>query len=283
MGSTGNGWTSRVERRLVTLICDDLLYAGRLFYVQYLDKFMPCPAKKLYKENNVLFKLEHVTLSFDNLNVLADFNLASQGHELICILGPSGVGKTCILNILAGLLKPQAGLVTATNARTGYVFQEARLIPWCTVEENMTLGLYGLKITKAERTARVHNLLDKLNLHNFARYYPGQLSGGMKQRVALGRAFAVEPDLLLMDEPFSSLDEALRQSMRELLKSLIQWHPCATVFITHDVREAIQLADRIIVLKGRPCQIVREIHVEAGRSGEENYQKKLAARIMQDI
>jgi len=144
------------------------------------------------------------------------------------------------------------------------------------------LGLYGLKITKAQRTARVNGLLDKLGLKRFALYYPGQLSGGMKQRVALGRAFAIEPDLLLMDEPFSSLDEALRQAMRELLKSLIQWHPCATVLITHDVREAIQLADRIIVLKGRPCQIVREINVDAGRSSAESYQKKLAAMIMKD-
>ncbi|KAF1084301.1 Sulfate/thiosulfate import ATP-binding protein CysA [Sporotomaculum syntrophicum] len=229
-----------------------------------------------------MFKLENVTLSFDNLKVLTDFNLASQGHEFISILGPSGVGKTCILNILAGLLKPQAGLVSVTSLRTGYVFQEPRLIPWCTVEENMTLGLYGLKITKAERTARINKLLDKLSLNNFARYYPGQLSGGMKQRVALGRAFAVEPDLLLMDEPFSSLDENLRQAMRELLKSLIQWNPCATVFVTHDVREAIQLADRIIVLKGRPCQIVREINVDAGQSGEESYQKNLAEIILQE-
>jgi ABC-type taurine transport system ATPase subunit len=145
-----------------------ICFAQVVFFISIvLDKFGALPNQRLSRGINVLFKLENITLSFGNLKVLADFNLASQGHEFISILGPSGIGKTCILNILAGLLKPQAGLVSATNTRTGYVFQEPRLIPCCTVEENITLGLYGLKITREERTARVNNLLDKLSLKNF--------------------------------------------------------------------------------------------------------------------
>ncbi len=229
-----------------------------------------------------MFRLEKISLNFDNLKVLCDFTLASNENEFISLFGTSGIGKTSILNILAGLLKPQAGLVRTDNNRTAYVFQEPRLLPWCTVEENIGLGLYALKIDKTRRIERVHILIEKLGLNDFACYYPTQLSGGMKQRVSLGRAFAVQPDLLLMDEPFSSLDDTLRLAMRELLKSLIKWQPCATVFVTHDIKEAIQLADRIIVLKGRPCQIVREIRPDTSRIYEESYQKLLAKSIIED-
>lgn len=229
-----------------------------------------------------MFELENVTLCFDDLKVLSDFNLTSNGNEFISLFGVSGIGKTSILNILAGIIKPQTGTVSSSHTRTAYVFQEPRLLPWCTVEENIALGLYALKIEKTQRNERVNTLIERLGLNDFAHYYPGQLSGGMKQRVSLGRAFAVQPDLLLMDEPFSSLDDTLRQAMRQLLKSLIKWQPCATVFVTHDVREAIQLADRIIVLKGRPCQIVREVCLNSSQSREQSYQEVLAATIIKD-
>ncbi|MGI6412776.1 MAG: ABC transporter ATP-binding protein [Syntrophomonadaceae bacterium] len=226
-----------------------------------------------------MFEMKRVSLSFGNLKVLSDFSLVSQGNEFICLLGASGIGKTSILNILAGLLKPQEGYVETKHYRIGYVFQEPRLIPWCNVKENLEAGLWGLEISKTEKSNRIDFLIEKLELTGFVDFYPGQLSGGMKQRVSLGRAFAIHPDLLLMDEPFSSLDENLKQDMRVLLKSLIEWQPCTTVFVTHDIMEGLQLADRIIVLKGRPCQIVQSIELEIDQASNEEYLKLLAQEV----
>jgi NitT/TauT family transport system ATP-binding protein len=266
---------------LSRIYCGDLLYAYRLFFIG--DARRHKSVRAYSKGINIMFRLENISLSFGNLKVLSDFNLASNGNEFICLFGTSGIGKTSILNILAGVLKPQAGLVSRSNIRTAYVFQEPRLLPWCTVEENMALGLYGLKIDKAQRTERVEMLIEKLGLNGFASYYPGQLSGGMKQRVSLGRAFALQPDLMLMDEPFASLDEHLKNDMRTLLKDLIHWQPCTTVFVTHDVKEAIQLADRIVILKGRPCCICRTVNPDITQTSDVNYIKRIADSILEDL
>ncbi|MDD4802227.1 MAG: ABC transporter ATP-binding protein [Syntrophomonas sp.] len=227
-----------------------------------------------------MFKLANISLSYGPLQVLSDFSLESKGNEFICLLGSSGIGKTTILNVLADLLYPQSGQMIKNNQDIAYVFQEPRLLPWCTVEENISMGLYRLKMHPKEKKERIAVLADKLSLKEFASYYPAQLSGGMKQRVSLGRAFAIQPDLLLMDEPFASLDENLKNDMRALLKELIHWQPCTTVFVTHDIREAIQLADRIVVLKGRPCNISQIIEPDSTRTLDENYIKQVTDSIL---
>lgn len=229
-----------------------------------------------------MFIIDGVCLAYSELEVLSEFSLESSGHEFICLFGPSGIGKTSILNMLAGIIKPQKGQVKCRHSRIGYVFQEPRLLPWLRVCDNIELGLFGLKIDSLERSRRVASMMERTGLDKFHDYYPGQLSGGMKQRVSLGRAFAVQPDLLLMDEPFSSLDASLKQEMRQLLQELIAWQPCTTVFVTHDVKEGIQLADRIVALGGRPCRILECYSPEKERLQEEQYCQQLATSIMKD-
>lgn len=229
-----------------------------------------------------MFSMDKVSFSFGELEILQDFHLRSDGNEFICLFGASGIGKTSILNMLAGILKPQKGHVHTKHSQNAYVFQEPRLLPWCTVRDNVMLGLHGSKMEQSQRIKRTDMLINKMGLGNFADYYPGQLSGGMKQRVSLGRAFAVQPDLLLMDEPFSSLDQNLKLEMRELLKDLIEWQPCTTVFVTHDVKEGIQLADRIVVLSGRPCSIIKEFNPDKHQRTDEDYQRKLAETILKE-
>lgn len=175
----------------------------------------------------------------------------------MCVCGPSGIGKTTILQLIAGLETQDAGIIHRSSDKIGYVFQEPRLIPWCTVLENIEIGLYHL--LPEEKSKRRHiskHIASKVGLEGFERYYPAQLSGGMKQRVSLARAFAVEPDILLLDEPFSSLNTELRESMCEYLWQLLSLKSPATIMVTHQIDDAIRLADRIIFLQNRPCEIV---------------------------
>lgn len=157
--------------------------------------------------------LRNVSLSFGRLKVLDNFSADFGWNKFTCLFGPSGIGKSTILNLLAGLLQPDAGEVCSSHKNIGYVFQDPRLLPWCTVKENMEIGLYASGIPAAQRNRIVSAMIERLGLAGFENYYPTQLSGGMKQRVALGRAFVVDPQLLLLDEPFSGLDEALKLDM----------------------------------------------------------------------
>jgi len=206
-----------------------------------------------------LFELKNITLAYGELKVLDGFNMKGEAEESICLFGPSGTGKTTILNVLAGILTPGSGSVVSDNRRIAYVFQEPRLLPWLTVEENMEIGLFRLDRDAGRRKEIVRQLLPQIGLEAFGHYYPEQLSGGMMQRVSIGRAFVVQPDLLLLDEPFSGLDEALKVEMQDLLLTLKKHHRCTTVMVTHDLQEAIKLSDRIIVVDGRPCRIILNI------------------------
>ncbi|WP_347488864.1 ABC transporter ATP-binding protein [Desulfoscipio sp. XC116] len=230
-----------------------------------------------------MFSLYEVVLHYGKLKVLEQFNLNCDRRQFICLLGPSGVGKTSILNILARIVKPQSGQVESDNRRLAYVFQEPRLIPWLTVEQNLHVGLYNLGLDFRQRCQRVESLLPVLGLAEFGGYYPGQLSGGMKQRVSIGRAFAIQPDLLLLDEPFYGLDENLKRDMQELLFSLGQWHACTTVMVTHDVKEALRLADRIIVVVGRPCQVMLDLYPEPDQRYEQSYTKQMEQILLDAI
>lgn len=212
-----------------------------------------------------MFSLSEIDLNYGELKVLEQFSLDCRKQQFIALYGPSGVGKTSILNLLAAIIKPQAGDVQADFQRIAYVFQEPRLIPWLSVRENLEIGLFNMGLDANEREKRVENLLPLLDLVEFGAYFPGQLSGGMKQRVSIGRAFIIQPDLLLLDEPFTGLDENLKNDMQELLISLEQWHVCTTVMVTHDINEAIKLSDRIVVVQGRPCRIILDVYPQSDR------------------
>jgi sulfonate transport system ATP-binding protein len=227
-----------------------------------------------------LFEMKNITLDYGALKVLDNFSIKGEVKEFICLFGPSGIGKTSILNMLAGILNPGSGSVVSHNKRIAYVFQEPRLLPWMTVEQNIEVGLFSLDRDANRRKKTVRQLLPKIGLEEFGNYYPDQLSGGMKQRVSIGRAFVIQPDLLLLDEPFSGLDEALKIEMQDLLLTLKKYHMCTTVMVTHDIQEAIKLSDRIIVVDGRPCSIILDVMLNPEDRMEPKCKNELAEKII---
>ena len=188
--------------------------------------------------------------AIDNIS----FNLYEK--EFLCIVGSSGCGKSTLLNILANLDKKSDGQIKKNkNLKIGYMLQEDALFPWLTILENATLGLEIKKIKTKENIEYVKELLTKYGLKDFINKYPSQLSGGMRQRVALIRTLAIKPDILLLDEPFSALDYVSRLMVSEDVKKIIKAEKKTVIMITHDLAEAISLADRIIVLSKRPSKI----------------------------
>jgi ABC-type nitrate/sulfonate/bicarbonate transport system ATPase subunit len=189
-----------------------------------------------------------------------DFRLEVADRSFVALLGPSGLGKTTLLNVVAGLDKEFRGRVdfSSENPRIGYAFQSPRLLPWRTVLDNVLLVLPKGR----DHVERAKAVLGEMGLGDAERVFPERLSLGMQRRVALARAFALEPDLLLMDEPFVSLDEQTAEKLRDLLAELIQRHPTTVLFVTHDSREAVRLADRVVVLAGPPVRIERDVRVE---------------------
>ena len=209
------------------------------------------------------------------LVALEDVSLAVGDREFVCLLGPSGCGKTTVLNVLSGLDRDyigevrMAGELLSRNGthpfRIGYVFQEPRLLPWLTVRGNIEFALGSVGIPRIQWRERADVWLNRVGLSDFAEAHPHELSGGMQQRTAIARAFAVDPELLLMDEPFSGLDELTARSMRELLLALWQETKKTVVFVTHNCFEACFVADRILVLSPRPGRVRQEITVELPR------------------
>jgi NitT/TauT family transport system ATP-binding protein len=210
-----------------------------------------------------LLELCGVAHAFGAVPALEALDLAVHPGEFVAIVGPSGCGKTTILDLCSGWLTPTTGTVRRTG-RSRSVFQQGGLFPWLTVAENVRLGLRHVA-DEAERARRVGTWLGLVDLTAFDRHYPHQLSGGMRQRVELVRALAGETDLLLMDEPFSSLDYLTRLRMRRELARLLRDEPRTVVFVTHDIEEAAQLADRVLVLTERPARVREEVRIEAAR------------------
>ena len=206
--------------------------------------------------------LAAVAHAFGDVEVLRALDLAVEPGEFVAIVGPSGCGKTTILNLCSGWLTPSRGAVRRAG-RSRTVFQHDGLFPWLTVGENVMLGLRHLP--EADRAARVRRWLGLVDLVSFERHYPHQLSGGMRQRVELVRALAGETDLLLMDEPFSSLDYLTRLRLRGELARLLAEQPRTVVLVTHDIEEAAQLADRVIVLSERPAVVCDQVRIVAAR------------------
>ncbi|WP_239002970.1 ABC transporter ATP-binding protein [Dechloromonas sp. TW-R-39-2] len=200
---------------------------------------------------------------FGYQRVLDNINLTVHAGEAVALVGPSGCGKTTLLNLAAGLLAPWEGRIDNGFSRPAMMFQQPRLLPWKRTLENIALGLKAQGIARPERTSRARQLalsmgLDEDDLDKF----PGALSGGMQSRAALARAFAVQPDLLLLDEAFSALDIGLKSELYDLLARERAAHASAVLMITHDLMEAIRLADRILIMTGSPGAIVAEHRLE---------------------
>ena len=202
------------------------------------------------------FRLEGVCRAFGAVEVLQDVSLSIREGEFVAVVGPSGCGKTTLLNILSGFDQPTSGRVTGSGA-VRMVFQQDGLFPWRSASENIEMGLRHVR-NPAERARQRDQMLALIGLDGFAEHYPHQLSGGMRQRVELARALAGTSDVLLLDEPFSALDYITRLRMRQELARLLHELPRTVVLVTHDIEEAAQLADRVIVLSGRPARIRSE-------------------------
>ena len=200
---------------------------------------------------------------------IKNLQLSIKSGEFVCLVGPSGSGKTTLLNIIAKLDKDYEGEITVgrynAQSKIGCIFQNPRLLPWRTVRENIELVL-----DTSQSLAIVDELLEVMQLTDSQQVYPERLSLGMSRRVSIIRAFAIEPDVLLMDEPFVSLDAPTARQVRELLLKLWQNRPHTVLFVTHDLREAITLADRLIFLSARPMSVVSEIVVTIPRAERHN-------------
>lgn len=188
-------------------------------------------------------------------SALREITFTVQSGEFVCVVGPSGCGKSTLFNLIAQLDRPTSGHIT-TQGKLGFMFQESALFPWLTAAQNVGFGLRIQRTDQAAIDQRVQQCLVDVQLEQWANHYPHELSGGMRQRVALARTLILEPDIVLMDEPFSALDAQTRENLHEHLQTLWQRTKKTVLFVTHDIREACFLADRIIVLTPRPGRIL---------------------------
>ncbi|MGA2902314.1 MAG: ABC transporter ATP-binding protein [Candidatus Korobacteraceae bacterium] len=216
-------------------------------------------------------EIEAVSMAFHDsgrtLHVLENISLRIREGEFVCLLGPSGCGKTTLLNIVCGFSEPTKGGVRidgepvhGPDPRRIFVFQECGVFPWLDVEANIGFGLFNL--SKKEKRQRIEHYVGLVGLRGFERAYPMELSGGMKQRLEVARALAVNPDMLFLDEPFGALDSITRLIMRGELLRIWQAERKTILFVTHDIEESVQLADRVVVLSARPAQIRRIVEID---------------------
>mgnify|MGYP004509852171 FL=1 len=213
-----------------------------------------------------MIDVSNVTISFEEENqthvILDDVSLNIEKGEFICLLGPSGCGKSTLLNAMAGFLKPTSGeikienqIVQRPSMKYVTIFQNYGLLPWRTVQKNVELGLETQKYSKEKKAQIASHYLKMVGLEHAAKKRPAQLSGGMQQRVAIARALAVEPDILFMDEPFGALDAITRMKLQTDILEIAQDTKKTVVFVTHDIEEAVFLADRIVIMSANPGRI----------------------------
>lgn len=230
-----------------------------------------------------MLRARHVGKNFKqngtDLPVLEAVDLSIRPGEIVCVLGASGSGKTTLLRLLAGLEMPDTGTIDGSTARpgraVGYYAQNDRLLPWRNIADNVALGLelFGTTATEAHQTALT--LLQQVGLSNFAAHYPHQLSGGMQQRVLLARTLALQPSLLLLDEPTGNLDVLARREMAQLVRDYVYRHSAGAFVVTHSVEEACFLADRILLMTRRPAHIAREIILTNHQDDMDNVMRAL--------
>ena len=224
-----------------------------------------------------------VILSTDSINViyqesliaLQNVSLDIPAAKLTAILGPSGCGKTTLLKVIAGLIKPTSGRVKVRGKEIegpgpdrALVFQDFALLPWATVLQNVGFGLRARGVPKKEREETSLHYIKEVGLLGFEDKYPHQLSGGMRQRTGLARALTINSDILLMDEPFSAVDEQMRRKLQEDLLNLLKVENKTVIFVTHSIEEAVYLADQVIILSGRPGSVAEIVYPEIDRKGE---------------
>jgi len=211
---------------------------------------------------------KNVAKHFGGLHVIEDFTRDIASGELVALVGPSGCGKSTLLHIAAGLEKTSSGMVTGDgqpirgpHPERTLMFQENALYPWLTLEQNVALALEFQKVDRKKALAQAHVWLDHVKLKGFEHYYPHQVSGGMRQRAALARAFISKPRALLLDEPFGALDALTRMTLQDALRDLIREQGPTVLLVTHDVDEALFLADRIFVFSPRPARVLKEFNM----------------------
>lgn len=224
----------------------------------------------------MVFKIKKVNKNFQNktmeMEILKDIDLTIEDGEFLVLLGPSGCGKTTLLRMIAGLDFPSSGTITENDIpvinpspERGFVFQQYSLFPWRTVLDNVAFGLEVNGIDEEERYEKAKNYIEMVGLSAFLESYPNQLSGGMKQRVAIARALVNEPNSLLMDEPFAALDVLSRHKLQREIIQIWEQETKTIIFVTHNVDEAVFLADRILVFSERPGRIIETFNIEQDR------------------
>jgi NitT/TauT family transport system ATP-binding protein len=225
-------------------------------------RVVTAPAKVIVRDLSMRFPTDRSTIE-----VLSSVSLDVKDGELVCILGPSGCGKSTLLNVVGGFLKATSGevlidgqAVTGPDPRRIFVFQERGVFPWLTVEGNVAFGLF--RLDEAERRERIAHYVKLVGLSGFESAYPQELSGGMKQRLEVARALAVNPDVLFLDEPFGALDSITRLVMRSELLRIRRAEKKTILFVTHDIDESVQLADRVVVMSTRPATIRRIVEID---------------------
>lgn len=243
------------------------------------------------KQDNIEIKIEDLSMIYQDKNggqpvtALQNVNLEIKEGEFVSLLGPSGCGKTTLLRIIADLLQPSKGKVTVRGEsprevrlqkKYGIVFQNPVLYDWRTVRRNVCMPMELLGMKKADRTSRVTEMLDLVGLSEFGKHYPYELSGGMQQRVGIARALAINPEILLMDEPFSALDEFTREKLHEDLLNIWTKTKKTVVFVTHNISEAVFLSDKVVVLSPHPGRVsaVIDINIPRPRNMESKQTKQ---------
>lgn len=228
-------------------------------------------------------RIQNLSHAFGSVHVLDKIDLAVADGEFVCILGPSGCGKSTLLNIVAGFVEPSEGTVAIDGVRVNgpnpkriFVFQERGVFPWLNVEENVGFGLANLQ--NGDRHERIARYVQLVGLQGFERAYPRELSGGMKQRLEVARALAVDPDVLYLDEPFGALDSITRLQMRRELLRIWEAEKKTILFVTHDIEESVQLADRVVVMSQRPARIRREVVVDIAHPRDISSARYIAVR-----
>ncbi len=250
------------------------------------------PRKMTDQPQIVVDKVSHLYRPPNGKPVLAleDISLEVRSREFLALLGPSGCGKSTLLYLIGGFIPTETGgiqvggnKVTRPGPDRGIVFQHFALFPWKTVRDNVLYGLEKAGLSKVEREKKAKTFIDLVGLHGFEDSYPSQLSGGMKQRTAIARTLAIDPDILLMDEPFGALDAQTRHLMQMELLNIWQRRPKTVIFVTHDVQEAVYLADRIAVMSARPGRIKTIVENKLDRADPGLFKSQAFVQKVDDI